>query len=333
MKKGFTLVELIAAIIVIGLIIGVLVPGVNKITAKAKLKSFQAGVQGYLKAASTDNFDRSQKKGSYLLENGVLTNINVYEKVDINTTVIEDKGYIYIDEKGKKSGVIYNNNYCARIDEDYIYYPYRCKYGKYENGHVIYYNPEKDKLCADRNLNKTEDAKSGCLKWHIFNDDEKNPYVTMILDHDTTINVAFNSDGQPQIREAKAQLEEDTKQWLKYTGPRLITAKEITEITGYDYNILNSYYYLGSNSQEEPTFQEGTNPYKWLFNYTSGCKQYGCDVERTGEWGYWTSTIIDDNSQNIWHIRPNGTLNVNSFASTEKGIRPVITIPKKLFES
>ena len=333
MKKGFTLVELIAAIIVIGLIIGVLVPGVNKITAKAKLKSFEVGVQGYLKAASTDNFDRSQKKGSYLLENGVLTNINVYEKVDINTNVIEDKGYIYIDEKGKKSGVIYNNNYCARIDEDYIYYPYRCRYDKYENGHVIYYNPEKDKICAERNLNKTEDAKSGCLKWHIFNDDEKNPYVTMILDHDTTISVPYNSSNDASVMlEAKQQLLLDTTEWDKSIGPRLIKAEEITEIVGFDFNKLSEFLNLATSKKEENiTMAEGTNPYKWLFNYTSGCKQYGCDVERTGEFGYWTST--KNNNMQVWHIRPNGTLHGLNQATSTKGIRPVITIPKILLES
>jgi type II secretory pathway pseudopilin PulG len=332
-NKGFTLVELIAIIIVIGLIIGILVPGVTEITEKTKMKSFQVGVQGYIKALSTDNFDRGQTYGAYILDKGVLTNINVYENVDIKTSVTDDKGYVFVDDRGKKFGNFYNDKYCAVIENDVINYSDNCNYRKYDNGQAIYYNPVTNNGCSSSNLNTATDAKSGCLKWHVFNDDEKNPYVTMILDHDTTIHVAFNSDGQPQIREAKAQLEEDTKQWLKYTGPRLITAKEITEITGYDYSILNGYYYLGNNSQEEPTFQEGTNPYKWLFNYTSGCKQYGCDVERTGEWGYWTSTIIDDNSQYIWHIRPNGTLNVNSFASTEKGIRPVITIPKKLLES
>ncbi len=333
MKKGFTLVELIAAIIVIGLIIGILVPGVSKITEKSKMKSFQVGVQGYLKAASTDNFDRSQFLGAYILDKGVLTNINSYEEVEINTSVLDDKGYIYINEEGKKFGAIYNNNYCATIQYDVVDYSKECNFWKNDNGDVIYFNPITNNTCSSSNLNTEQDAKSGCLKWHIFNDDEKNPYVTMILDHDTTISIAFNSEGQPQIKEAKAQLEEDTKQWLKYTGPRLITAKEITEITGYDYDALDRYYYLGNNSKTMPTFAAGTHPYKWLFNYTNGCKQYGCDVERTGEFGYWTSDSLDDGSSWIWHIRGDGSLHSENYATNLKGIRPVITIPKILLES
>ena len=74
-NKGFTLVELIAIIIVIGLIIGILVPGVTKITEKTKMKSFQVGVQGYIKALSTDNFDRGQTYGAYILDKGILNNI------------------------------------------------------------------------------------------------------------------------------------------------------------------------------------------------------------------------------------------------------------------
>lgn len=333
-NKGFTLVELIAIIIVIGLIIGILVPGVTKITEKTKMKSFQVGVQGYIKALSTDNFDRGQTYGAYILDKGVLTNINVYENVDIKTSVTDDKGYVFVDDRGKKFGSFYNDKYCAVIENDVINYSDNCNYRKYDNGQAIYYNPVTNNGCSSSNLNTATDAKTGCLKWYVFNDDEKNPYLKMILDHDTTIVVPYNSSNDASVMlEAKQQLLLDTTEWNKSIGPRLIKAEEITEIVGFDFNKISEFLNLATSKKEENiTMAEGTNPYKWLFNYTSGCKQYGCDVERTGEWGYWTSTKAG-NTQ-VWHIRPNGTLHAHTAAnSATKGIRPVVTILKSSLES
>ena len=77
--------------------------------------------------------------------------------------------------------------------------------------------------------------------------------------------------------------------------------------------------------------EAGTNPYKWLFNYTIGCESYGCDYGSSGTWGYWTST--PRNETKVWHIRPQGMLHSHNTAdAVSKGIRPVITIPKYVLE-
>ena len=155
----------------------------------------------------------------------------------------------------------------------------------------------------------------------------------MILDHDTTIAVPYNSSNDASVMlEAKQQLLLDTTEWNKSIGPRLIKAEEITEIVGFDFNKISEFLNLATSKKEENiTMAEGTNPYKWLFNYTSSCKQYGCDYERISEFGYWTSTKAG-NTQ-VWHIRPNGTLHAHNGANSPKGIRPVITIPKILLQS
>ena len=65
MKKGFTLVELLGIIILLGLIIMILIPGVTEIINKGKRKAFEVNVKSYIKAANTDNSDKSQIKSNY----------------------------------------------------------------------------------------------------------------------------------------------------------------------------------------------------------------------------------------------------------------------------
>jgi type IV pilus assembly protein PilA len=333
MKKGFTLVELLGIIILLGLIIMILIPGVTEIINKGKRKAFEVNVKSYIKAANTDNSDKSQINGSYFLENGNLINNSDDESVEIETTYKDEKGYLYIDEKGNKYGSFYNSKYCATINKNKIRVNEGCKFNIYENGYEIYYNPEINSICSLNELNQEQAAKTGCLKWHIFNDKKENSYVNMILDHDTSYNIPYNSTNNTnEMVEAKQVLISDSSTWAAYVNPRLISAKEITEITGFNFNNLADYYNLASNKAEENILMEaGTNPYKWLFNYTSGCRQHGCDYELGNTWGYWTST--PKNETKVWHIRPDGTLHSrNTAEDVSKGIRPVITIPKYVLE-
>lgn len=327
-KKGFTLIELLAVIIILGIVITLATPSVMNIMKKSEEKAFKANVQGYIKAIDTDHFDKNDFISSFIIEDGKLINNGYEEDLNIKTTINDVKGFIFVDERNKKYGSIYNDKMCAEYYNNKVTYKEKCTYETYENGKEIYFNPEKNELCSISDVNTELDAKSGCLKWHIFNDKEENSYVDMILDHDTTISIPFNSEVSIKMNEVKTQLEEDTDNWYTYLGARLITAKEITEITKYDYQLLNGHYYLGTNSKEIVTYSPGTNPYKWLFNNTGGCLSYGCDVEREGENGYWTSEYIDDIAPLIWHIRGDGSLNSNNASTSLKGVRPVIRLNK-----
>ena len=207
----------------------------------------------------------------------------------------------------------------------------------YENGTAVtavYYNPETGKKCDDyTEKNSTTGTKSGCMKWYVFNDKEGNATVNVILDHNTTANVAWNLTGNnSEMKEVKKALENDTSNWKSGLKPRLITANEIAKITGntgFDATQTGQdWFYLDSNNQTQTANSTKKSKYAWLFDYTDGCTSYGCNKADSSTYGYWTSSPSKDNSAYAWRVDRSGGLSSNYVTGTGYGIRPVITISK-----
>ena len=205
----------------------------------------------------------------------------------------------------------------------------------YENGTAVtavYYNPETGKKCDDyTEKNSTTGTKSGCMKWYVFNDKEGNATVNVILDHNTTANVAWNLTGNnSEMKEVKKALENDTKDW-KNTA-RLITANEIAKITGhptFDASKENQdWFYLDSNNQTQIVNSTNKSKYAWLFDYTFDCTNNGCNTSDLNTWGYWTSTTETGTTSRAWLVDRDGDLSSGSVTIAVIGVRPVITISK-----
>ncbi len=215
-------------------------------------------------------------------------------------------------------------------------------YKTYENGYVIYYNPVDGQICGNYlEENSKTGVKKGCMKWYVFNDDKNKAMLNIILDHNTTDKVYFNSTGSnTEIKELKTALESDTKNWKQ--NARLIEADEIAKIT-------NNKSFKGIETKSDKWFcfdtnetdttnsckkAEGTSNYSWLFNNTNECKEYGCSVVVSDTFGYWTSTKTNGDSKNSWIVDSSGSLKSYSVSNNDKyGVRPVISIPKKIFEN
>ena len=237
----------------------------------------------------------------------------------------------------------------------------------YTNGEVIYFNVTTGEKCS--NYTETQSntgTKSGCMKFYAFNDDGGNT-LNLILDHNTTATVAWNS-GESNAsgpKEVLTQLNDDTKTWVgtetpsnytmdqstqaskaKYTidysgyKARLITANEIAQITGnttWDEKVAaNSiYYYLDTNtSSQSATCQNGNTTgcqYGWLYDRTNkSCTNWGC-LNNSDQitYGYWTASSRASSSSDAWYVRYDGAL-YSSFVDNDDfyGVRPVITISK-----
>ena len=115
------------------------------------------------------------------------------------------------------------------------------------------------------------------MKWCTFNDEEGASSVNLILDHNTTARVAWNSSGNnSEMKKVATQLESDTKDWKN--ASRLITANEVAKISGntnWDSSKTGQpWFYFGSNNTTDTSKRSN---YGWLYDRTrSNCKDYGC---------------------------------------------------------
>ena len=315
-KKGFTLVELLTVIVILALIALIATPIILNVINDAKKQAAKDSAYGYMDAVekyivSSELEDKSIQDGRYSVE-------ELNKKISVKGST-PDNGNIEIKEGAVK-------NYNLGIDGYYITKDEVKKVSttkKIENGTAVYYNPVLGEKC--------ESNEEGCMKWYVFNDKEGNASVNVILDHNTTANVAWNSTGSnSEMKEVKTKLEEDTKDW-KNTA-RLITANEVAKITGYTSwgtNITGyPWFYFDSNNQTQIANSTNKSKYAWLFDYTNECTNYGCNKSDSSTWGYWTSTSYKDNSIHVWFVSRSCQLDVNSAIRTGHGVRPVITISK-----
>lgn len=251
---------------------------------------------------------------------------------------------------------------------------------------TVYLDPtDISKKCtkedAEANVNEfgtPTTIKSGCMKWYVYKEDGTN--YTMILDHNTSGNVAWNSTNGKEMKEVKEQLEKDTESWvpsIKSTA-RLISADEVAELTGanredtlswsaskpFSANQLcdkskftNYYYFDGTGStykewQKAVAITPHSSKYAWLYDYTMDCTnastEHGCSFSDQNQYlssgdnrkyainGYWTSTrlSLETNAEQgvgvgVYFAGRIATYSLKN--SDSYGIRPVITISKKIF--
>ena len=325
-NKGFTLVELLAVIVILALIALIATPIILNVINDAKKQAAKDSAYGYMDAVekyivSSELEDKSIKDGTYSVE-------ELNKKISVKGST-PDNGNIEIKNSSVKSYDIGIDGYYITKDE--VKKVSTTK--KIENGTAVYYNPVYGEKCKSSEAVSTTGKNSGCMKWYVFNDKEGNATVNVILDHNTTANVAWNSTGSnSEMKEVKIKLEEDTKDWENTA--RLITANEVAKITGYTSwgtNITGYPWFCFDTNQQDDTNDcakaQGKSKYAWLFDYTYECTNYGCNTSDLSTWGYWTSTQYV-NSIHVWFVARNGRLDVNSASSTGHGVRPVITISK-----
>ena len=324
-NKGFTLVELLAVIVILALIALIATPIILNVINDAKKQAAKDSAYGYMDAVekyivSSELEDKSIKDGTYSVEE--LNNMGVSVKGST-----PDNGTIKIENKEVKSydigidGYVVSNGKAEKVSTT----------KSFKNGTAVYYNPEKGEKCKSSEAVSTTGTKSGCMKWYVFNDKEENATVNVILDHNTTARVAWNSTGNnSEMKEVADALKTDTSAW-KNTA-RLITANEVAKITGYTgfdaTQSGQSWFYLDSNNQTQTTSSTNKSKYAWLFDYTIDCTNFGCNVSDSSTWGYWTSIPYKDNSTNAWLVFRSGVLSDSIVTDTGYGVRPVITISK-----
>ncbi len=204
------------------------------------------------------------------------------------------------------------------------------------NGDIVYYNPESNAKCPSASAVSTSGTKTGCMKWYALNfSDTGNTTVNLLLDHNTTLSVAFNSDNiSTTMKEVAASLISDTSTWNATLNARLITAAEIAQIVGYDeFASTQNEVYIDTLTSTAPESLSDYH-YGWLYDRLNiACKETSnCpnNIENTPEtstlWGYWTSTA---RWGSVWAMdRDSRIHSVLPTTNSGIGVRPVITVSK-----
>ena len=231
-------------------------------------------------------------------------------------------------------------------------------------GDIIYYDPVNNIRCTTYVVeNSKTETKEGCLRWYVLSGNDDNT-VNLILDHNIVREVGWNGtyevdSGPMQAVEALNNAVKDiwsnalirsdsyshgvynmtkySTYTIDYSGmkARLPEAGEIAKAVGKDTWDENSvtkddYFYFSTKA--------------WLYNNlgygtkesTQSCLYYGCEMartEQTGDYGYWTSTIISvyPSSYYAWCVRYSGELSaIITTSSYDHAVRPVITVPPTL---
>ncbi len=342
--QGFTLIELLAVIVILAVIALIATPLIMNVINDAKKSAARDAGYSVIKAgelkAATSGIENTKPPYHYD-ENSNLPmkgtkptkfTLDINEEMDtqlrawINGFCVVknyDNETVTIDESKKSESDCVNGG-SSTIK-------------KYDNGTAIYFNPETNQKCSASEAVSTPGTKTGCMKWYAFNDSEESSTVNVILDHNTTATIAWNSSrDNSEMREVKTALESDTSTWNKSLKPRLIEANEIAKITGnteFDATIpgKDDFFYFDTNTGSfDPDRGEGTSKYAWLFDYTNECKDYGCSIADSSTRGYWTSSPIVINTHNVWYVSFRGDLFNYDVSFSDNGVRPVITISKSV---
>ncbi len=355
-KKGFTLVELLAVIVILAIIALISTPIILGVIEKARIGAAEQSALGYIDAVEKQIVYNQVKENQTEIVDKTYT-VEELEKlgVSIKGTVPRGDNDIIIIDKGKvKSATLTVGDYNVEVDDTGKATATKTgakeeKYTVYANGTAIYYNPETNKKCSESEANKNVNengtptgTKSGCMKWYTFNDEgEKTSKVNMILDHNTTTNVAWNSDGiNSEMKEVATALKNDTTNWDSSLNARLITANEVAKITGnttFDASKEGqNNFFLDSNNSTQTATSQGASKYAWLYDYTKDCTNFGCNIADSSTHGYWTGTPYVDKTDQAWNIFVFGNLSIininNANTNINPGIRPVITVSKAIIK-
>lgn len=317
-NKGFSLIELLAVILILGLIALIAIPVVNNILNDIKYKSFEISMDSVISIIDNmcqiDRINEVSSKKRYVFEDGVVDN-----RIDSKGTMPK-KGVVIVDESCNINAHLSNGTYAIKKSSDneeieQISSEQVDKYMiKYDNGTLVYYNPTNGEMCSSADATVGPGTMSGCMRWYIFNDEVGNDTVNMILEHNI-----YKQKSYDLSLKALEQLE-----WVDGLNPRMMSLEEFKLIT--DDNI---------NTFDTEVDEEGYGIYTWLYNYTRNCLGESCtnnkcqydDFDNSSLYWLSTKTPNYETSTRIYAVSA-GAIKGRVKQDGGVGLRPVVTIEK-----
>ncbi len=293
-NKGFTLVELLAVIIVLAIIALIGFSQVGKVIQTSKEKAAVESARNYIKAVNVEILNRESSgnpipDGTYDIanfdievkgekpNNGQITISNL--KVSSASFILKGIGLEYTIE----SGVVVIS---TTTDQEMT---------SYSNGTVVYFNPTTNSKCNDySSSNSYTENTVGCLKWYAYL--ETNDTVNLLLDH----NVVSSDLTYWQV---DLSLASSTSSWNSSLNIRMISTVEIGQI-------MNMSDVMTSTSIQDFKWLYDNNGKYWLSLSDGSCSSFAV----------YNSTIVYDECDNY------------KGANSWYGARPAITVNKSLLK-
>lgn len=176
-NKGFTLVELLAVIVVLSIIALIGFTQVGNVIETAREKAAEESADNYIKAVNLKIMND--------MLNGITWKDDEYDvnkiSVDMNGTK-PSKGTITIKDSKVVSGSFTTNGVDVTYDIDSGVKSNGSNITGYPNGTVVYFNLSTNSKCNNYVAsNSTGKNLDGCLKWYAYFD--KDDTVNLLLDH------------------------------------------------------------------------------------------------------------------------------------------------------
>ena len=361
-NNGFTLVELLAVIIILGLLAVITVPKINKTLKESRKSISDASAVGLERTA--ENYYLSKKI------NGGFTGCTYDFTNDINscsgfefTGKKPESGILEIDKNGNISYEIYINKFYYQkiiltstkgIREENVQYYTGGEGDILDN--LTYFDPINGiKKCDNyhvdnsivgfngvtgQNGTSTTENQTSCLKWYIYSIDDNgtetqdDDTVNLILDHNTTSEIQWNSSSERTNYDGPssdflAKLTTDTSGWVsdKIISPSPFTA---SWDTNNNYTIT---YTTKARLIEADEVARILSNMSW--SYTTNDSEiiiqnslFGRNMEEQGNInrGFWTSSPRLGDPLRAWIVGDKGDLRYRGVSMNDIGIRPVITV-------
>lgn len=344
-EKGFTLIEVIGVIVVLGILAMITIPQVMDAVNSGKMNTFKDSIYSLLKAIDLDKDYHGDIAKLYTVVDGVIS-----PKVSFDGELQGD-GTIDVNEEGKIAVQIETIDWCAikHYDDSKI----KVTEGvctenpllqEYAVGTALYFNPYTGLKCDAASAWTRSNPTSQCFKWYVIQPSPKQKTtVELFLDHEIGV-AQWNSTGVTTS---------GPKEVLSYLKTATASFKNVVTLTASD-NVTRGTYNgsytipyagykarlvsgqeiadaIGASAWSSSESKEIKIPIgkQWIYENTSN------DAGEDGLWVYWTDTAPIRASDDIavWNVTSYAQFIAGStaFSSQIAQVRPVIRVLKSNF--
>ena len=330
-EKGFTLIELIAVLVIMAILALIVTPLVMNIIRKARVSADRRSVDAYGRSIERAIAGYLLDTGKFPTEVSQLTIEYSGNKVECETTQINTDSSVYL------AGC----TVAGRSVENYTYGSDKSPtYTAYTVGDEVRYNNVDYYVIED---SETDEDSVTLLKKTPLTVDEVNEYGGAGTENNHVNRHVTGNSRASDFRKATDH--------NGYGGMAYYTSSACGYGSAYvgctnDYDSSEIKYVVdawkivkapAANEARLITIDEVKNlGYEW---YDNGSVAFWTKTENTPTWvynsnyWYWTMSQLEDSASSVWRVRNDGSLDHDTVINSNNVVRPVITLSKSSISS